>query len=200
VSISRSEELKVRMREVQGRFKIVEGEIKALTSGLTGSDMTAVQVTRPYTEDLKRLEATRQRIISEHRSVEGQIQSLEDRVRRLQFWLTLESVGGISIAVLFKTSVYMFAVLLQGVPFIYWYSLLILAAIAFLPFLLSTLMKLKQYHWMWILLIMVVIPALLNVLPIDDKFFTLAFQLFPLLMFYAYCGILRWVVEGWLEY
>jgi hypothetical protein len=200
VSISRSEELKVRMREVQGRFKIVEGEIKALTSGLTGSDMTAVQVTRPYTEDLKRLEATRQRIISEHRSVEGQIQSLEDRVRRLQFWLTLESVGGISIAVLFKTSVYMFAVLLQGVPFIYWYSLLILAAIAFLPFLLSTLMKLKQYHWMWILLIMVGIPALLNVLPIDDKFFTLAFQLFPLLMFYAYCGILRWVVEGWLEY
>ena len=188
------------MREVQGRFKIVEGEIKALTSGLTGSDMTAVQVTRPYTEDLKRLEATRQRIISEHRSVEGQIQSLEDRVRRLQFWLTLESVGGISIAVLFKTSVYMFAVLLQGVPFIYWYSLLILAAIAFLPFLLSTLMKLKQYHWMWILLIMVGIPALLNVLPIDDKFFTLAFQLFPLLMFYAYCGILRWVVEGWLEY
>ena len=101
---------------------------------------------------------------------------------------------------LFKTSVYMFAVLLQGVPFIYWYSLLILAAIAFLPFLLSTLMKLKQYHWMWILLIMVGIPALLNVLPIDDKFFTLAFQLFPLLMFYAYCGILRWVVEGWLEY
>ena len=200
MSISRSEELKVRMREVQGRFKIVEGEIKALTSGLTGSDMTAVQVTRPYTEDLKRLEATRQRIISEHRSVEGQIQSLEDRVRRLQFWLTLESVGGISIAVLFKTSVYMFAVLLQGVPFIYWYSLLILAAIAFLPFLLSTLMKLKQYHWMWILLIMVGIPALLNVLPIDDKFFTLAFQLFPLLMFYAYCGILRWVVEGWLEY
>jgi hypothetical protein len=47
---------------------------------------------------------------------------------------------------------------------------------------------------------MVGVPAVLNLIPINDKFFTLAFQLFPLLMFYAYCGILRWVVEGWLDY
>jgi hypothetical protein len=47
---------------------------------------------------------------------------------------------------------------------------------------------------------MVGVPASLNVVPINDKFFTLAFQLFPLFMFYAYCGILRWVVDSWLEY
>ncbi len=71
---------------------------------------------------------------------------------------------------------------------------------AFIPFLLSTLIKLKRYHWIWILTIMVCVPAFPNLIPINDKFFTLAFQLFPLLMYYAYCGILRWVVEGWLEY
>ena len=97
------------------------------------------------------------------------------------------------------SSVYIFSWVLNGLPFVYWYSFLILAAIAFIPFLVSTLMKLRQFHWVWILVIMVGIPAILNFIPINDKFFTLALQLFPLLMFYAYCGILRWVVDGWLE-
>jgi hypothetical protein len=178
----------------------VENEIKVLLSGLTSSDMVAVQAAQPPPEGAKRLEAVRQRIIAERNRVEREIQSLDDRIRRLKFWLTIESVGGISTGTLAMSSVYISSWVLNGLPYFYWYSFLIFAAIAFLPFLVSTLIKLKQYHWIWILTIMVVVPALLNFVPINDKFFTLAFQLFPLLMFYAYCGILRWVVDGWLEY
>jgi hypothetical protein len=200
VSKTRAEELKVKSRDIQSRLRNVENEIKVLLSGLTGSDMAAVQTAQPPPEEVKRLEALRQRIIGERKRVEKEIQSLEDRIRQLKFWLTIESVGGISTGTLAMSSVYLFSSIFNGLPFIYWYSFLILAAIAFLPFLVSTLIKLKQYHWIWILTIMVGVPASLNVVPINDKFFTLAFQLFPLFMFYAYCGILRWVVDSWLEY
>lgn len=200
MSQSRTEDLKVRSREIQNRLRKVENEIKVLLSGLAGSDMAAVQTAQPPQEAVKRLEAVRQRILSERNRVEGEIQSLENRIRRLKFWLTVESVGGISTGILVKSSVFIFAWFLNGVSFIYWYSLLILAAIAFCPFLVSTLIKLKQFRWVWILIVMVGVPAMLNFIPINDKFFTLAFQLLPLLMFYAYCGILRWVVDGWLDY
>jgi hypothetical protein len=199
VSQSRAEELKVKRREINGRIRKVENQIKALLSGLTGSDMVAVQTTQPPPEQVKHLEALHQRIIGERNGIEKEIQSLEDRLRRLRFWLTIESVGGISTGILAMSSLLVFSWLLNGLPYIYWYSFLILAAIAFLPFLVSTLITLKHFHWVWILVIMVVAPALLNFIPINDKFFTLAFQLFPLLMFYAYCGVLRWVVDGWLE-
>lgn len=161
--------------------------------------MAAVQTAQPLPEGVQRLEPVRQRIISERNRVEGEIQNLEHRLRRLKFWLTIESVGGISTGTLVWTSVYFSLLFLNGLPYLFWYAVLIVAAIAFLPFLVSTLIKLKQYHWIWILTIMVGIPVFLNLIPIDDKFFTLAFQLFPLLMFYAYCGILRWVVDSWLE-
>jgi hypothetical protein len=32
-----------------------------------------------------------------------------------------------------------------------------------------------QYYWIWILTIMVGVPASLNLIPMDDTFFTLAF-------------------------
>ena len=198
--MTRAEELKVKSREIQGRLRKVETEIKVFLSGLAGSDMAAVQTVQPPPEGAKQLEAARQRIISERNRVEGEILSLENRIRRLKFWLTIESVGGISTGTLVWTSVYVSSLFLHGLPYIFWYAVLILAGVAFLPFLVSTLIKLKQYHWIWILTIMVGVPAVLNLIPINDKFFTLAFQLFPLLMFYAYCGILRWVVEGWLDY
>ena len=200
MSLSGTEELKASVREIQSRLRTVESEIRDCSSGLTGSEMSALRVSPASPEHLKRLEAVRQRILSEKKSVEDQIQGLEDSVRRLQLWLTVESVGGISIAALVKGSVYLSIMFFQGVPFIFWYSLLILAAVVFLPFLVSTLLKLKHYNWIWILLIMVGLPASLNIIPITDEYFSLAFQLFPLLMFYAYCGILRWAVEGWLEY
>ena len=199
MSQSAAEELRSRLREVQGRLRKVESDIKVLSSGLTGSDMAAVQAIQPHSDEIKLLEGNRQRIIAERRRVEHQIQGLEDRLRLLKFWLTIESVGGISIAAIAGGSVYLFAVFLNGVPFIFWYSLLILAAVAFLPLLVSTLTRVRQYQWIWILIAMVALPASLNLIPINDKFFTLAFQLFPLLMFYAYCGLLRWVVEGWLD-
>lgn len=200
MSTSRAEELKAKMREIQGRLRKVENEIEAFSSGLTSSDMVTVQIDKPYLEEIKQLETMRQRIISERKNIDDQIESLEERIRRLRFWLTIESVGGISTGTLAMTSVYMFFRFLQRVPFIFWYSLLIIAAVAFLPFMLLTLIKLKKYHWIWIFMIIVGIPASLNIIPINDKFFTLAFQLFPLLMFYVFCGILRWVVEGWLEF
>jgi hypothetical protein len=200
VSESRAEELKAKKREIQNRLRTVENELNALHGGLTSSDMADVQTVQPPPEAIKLLEATRQRIIVARNSIDKEILLLEDRIRRLRFWLTIESVGGISTGTLVATSFYMSSWLSKGVPGILCYFLLILAAVAFLPFLLSTLVKLNQYRWIWILMIMVGVPTSFNFIPINDKFFSLAFELLPLLMFYAYCGILRWVVDDWLEY
>jgi hypothetical protein len=49
----------------------------------------------------------------------------------------------------------------------------------------SELPERNQYHWIWILTIMVGVPAFLDSILINDKFFTLALQLFPLLMFFT---------------
>lgn len=197
---SRADELKVKRREILSRLKNVENEIKALSSGLVSSDMVDIQSVQPSTEEKKRLESVRHRIVLEQKSIDAEIQSLEDRIRRLKFWLTIETVGGISTVALVKFGFGAASSIFGTGYIILWFLLPIAAAVAFLPYLLVTLIKLKKYSWIWILVIMVGVPGTLNFIQINDKYFTLAFQLLPLLMFFVYCGILRWIVDDWLEY
>jgi len=193
-------ELKARMEDIQFQLSEAESAIKSHRSRLTSSDMASLQIYKPYPEEIKKLEATRQRLISDQKLVGGQIHLLDVSFRRLRLWLTIEGFGGFFAGFLAVTYSYMSSQFQQGMPLIYCYYLLIIAMVSFLPYLLVTLVRVKQYRWIVILGIMVGLPASLNLMSFNDSIYTLAAQLFPLLTFYVFCAILRWAVEEWIEF
>ncbi len=197
MAVTRQQELKARKSEIQRRLKNTESDLQAILIGDPVGMGTPVE---PATSkvNVDKYRAMQQSLIQQSAAIDALIEADQERVRRLHHWLTIEAVGGVSTIVLAKGSVYLLAAL--NIPFIFWYSVLILAAVAFAPFMLVTICREKRFGWLFAFAGMVGVPCLLFIIPIQDPFFTLAFQLLPLLMFYAYCGLLRFAVEDWLEY
>ncbi len=110
------------------------------------------------------------------------------RLRRLHHWLTLEGSSGIGLLALGA-----------GAPFFPVVELLSIAALIFLPFLMRELIKTGHRGWIVTLVAMVGIPCLLWFLPVTTPVASFTIHLFPLLMFYLYCWLLRPAVEEWIE-
>ena len=190
--------LQQKRRDIQDRLRKVQGEISGLESEGFSSDITDAESTSAQSPEVARLRAVEQRILAQRGMIDGQIGSDISRLRKLQHWLTIESVGGISLVLLAKGSFYLGVSM--DVPFIYWYSFLIVAALVFTPFMVLTIARSGHRGWLVAFALVVCLPCVLMFLPIHDPFFELAFQLLPLLMFYAFCWTLRYAVSDWLSY
>lgn len=190
-------ELEVRRREVQSRLRKNQAEIHAFEDQSMGTEMAAVGQLPPSQTSLEHLRQVQRSIAQQVRVIDAEIEADRERLRRLRFWLTIETIGGVSTVVLAKGSVYLLLGL--GLPFIWWYALLILAALAFTPFLLTTIIRTRRFGWLITFVLMVCVPCLLVFVPVEDPRLALAFQLFPLLTFYVYCWLLRHAVDDWLE-
>lgn len=190
-------------RSLQGRLKNIDAEIQTLQSGFAGHEMVEVASDdENIRSKLKALENLRRTLLSRQNAVEQEITLHEARLSRLRYWLGLEAIGGISLLVLAKGSFY-FSVwvgsLFGDIPFVYWYAVLILAAVAFTPYMIRTLILARQWSWVVAFAAIVCVPCALLFVQSESPVLTLVFQLFPLLMFYMYCGLLRWAVDSWLE-
>jgi len=181
--------LQHRLKALDQQSTLKDAQISS-TSEHVGPSASLAGISRLH----EQAEAVRRRVYD----IDKQLAEEETRLRTLHHWLTVESVGGISTIVLVKGSVYLFAI--SSMPTLWWYSLLIVAALALTPLLLRTLVHARRFGWLTLFVVMVVFPCGLPFAPIHDRFLTLAFQLFPLFMFYAFCVLLRYQIENWLEF
>jgi hypothetical protein len=190
-------------RSLQGQLKKIEADVQTLESGFAGHEWIEVAPDDEQVRSkLKELENQKGALLLRQKAVEREISLHEHRLSRLQYWLGLEAIGGVSILILAKGSFYFSAMLgsfFGAVPFIYWYALLILAALIFAPYMIRTLIRTEKWNWVVVFAVMVIVPCFLLLIPSESPVLTLVFQLFPLLMFYIYCGLLRWAVDSWLD-
>jgi hypothetical protein len=108
------------------------------------------------------------------------------RLKRLHYWLTLEGIsGGLSIG---------FAYLTFGVVF----AGLVVVALVGALFVLKTLYWEKRLTWILLFVLMVGVPFFLAFIPVENVVIRMILPLFPLLMFYVYCWMLRHAVGQWL--
>ena len=189
-------------RSLQERLKKLDAEIQTLDSGFAGHEMIVAAPDENVRSKIEGMQKQRRTVVSQLNAMNREISLHESRLSRLRYWLGLEAIGGISVLVLAKGSFYLSAwlgSLFGGVPFVYWYAVLILAALAFAPYMIRTLIMAGKWSWVVTFALVVAAPCALLFVPTESPVLTLVFQLFPLLMFYTYCGILRWAVDSWLE-
>jgi hypothetical protein len=195
--MTRQNELQQKRRDIHDRLRKVQNEIKILQSRTVSNSIADIELSSAPNPEIQKLRIVEQGILAQCAVVDQQIEETAARLRRLQYWLTIESIGGVSLSALVTGSVYLLA--LFNLSFVYWYSLLAIAALAFTPFMLATIIRAGHPGWVTVFIVMVILPCGLMLLPLHDPFFELAFQLFPLLMFYIYCWTLRYAVDDWLS-
>lgn len=82
-----------------------------------------------------------------------------------------------------------------------WDFTIILAAVAallFTPFMLKILFEEKKFGWIIAFAVIVVVP-LISVFFIDVFYYKFVFAGVILILFYFYCGVLRFAVKDWIH-
>ena len=190
------QQLKAERERLQDRLKAID--LESTLKDAQNSGTSEVDGWSANSAGISRLGEQANAVRRRVSDIDKQLAEEERRLRTLQHWLTVESVGGISTIVLVKGSVYLLAIFTM--PNLWWYSLLIVAALALTPLLLLTLIHARRFGWLTLFVVMVIVPCGVLFIQINDRFLTLAIQLFPLFMFYAYCVLLRYRIEDWLEF
>lgn len=72
-------------------------------------------------------------------------------------------------------------------------------AILFMPYIIFVLYQNEKYSWIISLILMVVLPAALLVLLVEQTFTMMILLLIELAVFYMYCFTLRIAVNGWVK-
>lgn len=193
-----TQELKDRRIQIQNHLKKIELELKTLSL-----DPSICYVDEPIDSTLLKskcikLQASQQALNRQIAMIDMQIKDNDNRLHRLHYWLSVETIGGISTIAIVQGSYSLINFLL--VPLIWCYSVLILAALMISPLILKAIFQEGRFGWLIGLMVMVGLPCFLLLVPTDKPSFVLAFQLFPLLMFYLFCVFLRDAVKEWLEY
>ena len=75
----------------------------------------------------------------------------------------------------------------------------ILAAILFTPFMIHVLLKEKKTGWIVMFIVIVIIPAILFILLALQFELAAGLLLVPIALFYFYCFLLRFTVNGWVR-
>lgn len=187
------DELKSRKTEIQGRLRRVRQERAALSSLSVGGDFHQVDEAAPHEPEIAHLRQVEASIARQLDTLNLEIEQDRRRIKKLRYWLNIEAIGGVSIAG--TVNVLPFVIPLDLV-----YILLAMAAIAFLPLLLGTLIRSKRRGWLVLFVVMVILPCALPFLPVEKSPVALLLRLTPLLLFYLYCWSLRLASDDWGEY
>jgi len=119
------QQLRGERTRLQGRFNSVQVEIASHNApNAEFEEPTAL----PTSPEITRLNSRRDAISRQISQIDEQLAAEYARLRRLHYWLTVESIGGISTIVIVEGSFYLFAFL--AFPMIWWYIVLIIAAVA----------------------------------------------------------------------
>ena len=127
-----------------------------------------------------------------HHNIDMTYQSelLEKRYRQLQYWLTLDQ----------QTDFFFFpnsgSARYASILFM---PVMMTLAIVFTPYILWVLATGKKYGWLVAYFMMIGLPIVLTIGFVGGSLFVPLIIALPLLMFYAYCWMLRIAVQSWIS-